>query len=351
MRKIAGLVIALLVALGIALASAGTGGMSDANAASSASAATAANGDSSAWAATGGSGGSGGSSASAATAATGAKSAGAAAGGGAASGVTSATKTYPTTSKTYSMKVLGLKRSWEVVAPTVALPKTAPVIVMLSGLGATVAKEMARDQLTPYASADKAEIVYPVAFGESWNAIGCCKLAGKDRIPDLAFLQALVPTLDPGHKRPIYLVGYSNGARLGYRVVCTDPKLFDGYAMVKGGPMPGCVVSKPVNIEQLASTDDLEVPYNPGGKGAEKLSALAIVAELRAADKCGKKSVVSRTGDLVLNNWENCATGKYVGFAVWKTGKHAFPRPPVSNPGAAPVIWAFFTRTRLAPLP
>jgi polyhydroxybutyrate depolymerase len=256
-----------------------------------------------------------------------------------------------TTTKTYSMKVDGMTRSWEVIAPATALPKGAPVIVMLSGLGATVAKEMVRDQLTPYASAVRAEIVYPVAFGQSWNAIGCCGLAAKDNIKDLAFLQALVPKLDPGHTRPVDVVGYSSGARLAYRVACTDPKLFDGYAMVKGGPLPGCVVRKPANIEQLASTDDLEVPYQEGGKGSEQLTATQIAAELRTADKCSGKAAVTRAGNLVLNIYSACSTGKRVGFAVWKGGKHSFPRPPTSNPGAAPVIYSFFTKSPLAPLP
>jgi polyhydroxybutyrate depolymerase len=255
------------------------------------------------------------------------------------------------TEKTYSMKVGGMTRSWEVIAPGKALPKGAPIIVMLSGIGATVAEEIVRDQLTPYAATDKAELVYPVAYKLSWNAIGCCGLAGTDKVNDLAFLRALAPRLDPGHKRPIDVVGYSNGARLAYRVACTQPKLFDAYAMVKGGPMPGCVVRTPADIEQLASTDDIEVPYQTAGKGSEKLSALQIAAELRSADKCSGNSTVTRAGNLTLYIWSRCSTGKRAGLAVWKGGKHSFPRPPASHPGAAPVIYAFLTKTRLAPLP
>ena len=255
-----------------------------------------------------------------------------------------------TTTKTYAMKVAGMTRSWEVISST-ALSAKAPVIVMLSGLGATVSSEVSRDQLTPYASAAKAELVYPVAYEKSWNAIGCCSFAGKAKINDLAFIKALVAKIDPGHKRPVYVIGFSNGARLAYRIACTDPYLFDAYAMVKGGPLPRCVVSKPVKIEQLASTDDLEVPYSKPDKDGG-LSALAIVAELRKADKCPTKaSTVTHTGNLTLSTWTTCTTGKRVGFAVWSAGKHAFPRPPVANPGAAPVIWAFFTNTKPAPLP
>lgn len=56
-------------------------------------------------------------------------------------------------------------------------------------------------------------------------------------------LKALVAKVDPGHARQIYLVGYSNGARLAFRVACDEPTLFDGYASVKGGPTSGCLIA------------------------------------------------------------------------------------------------------------
>ena len=150
-----------------------------------------------------------------------------------------------TTTKTYSLTAGGLKRSYEVIAPVSGLSKSAPVIVMLSGYGATVSSEITRDQLVPYASSDQAEIVYPVAVHASWNAGDCCGYAHTQGVDDLAFMKALVPAVDPGHARPVYVAGYSNGGRLAYRVACTDPGLFDAYAAVKGGPNPSCMASKP----------------------------------------------------------------------------------------------------------
>jgi hypothetical protein len=49
--------------------------------------------------------------------------------------------------------------------------------------------------------------------------------------------------------------------------------------------------------------------------------------------------------------WNNCAGRNRLALAVWKDGKHSFPRLPGSNPGAAAVVWAFFTNRGLAPLP
>lgn len=265
---------------------------------------------------------------------------------------TATSVTATTSTKSYSLTAGGLKRGYQVIAPRAALPKAAPVIVMLSGIYSTVADEISRDRLVNYAAAGKAEVVYPVAFGESWNAAGCCGKASADNVDDLAFLKALVAAVDPGHARPVYVVGYSNGARMAYRVACDDPGLFDGYATVKGVPTAGCSIRQPVSLVQLASVNDPEVPYKPGDKGSPaQVPVTTLVAQLHGAGKCPAASTVTRSGEMTLTTWSGCAGGTRLGSAVWSGGVHSFPRPPGSVPAAAQVIWSFFTKTALAPLP
>jgi polyhydroxybutyrate depolymerase len=265
---------------------------------------------------------------------------------------TPANTQVPTSTTTYSMKVAGRMRSYEVIAPTNALPKSDPIIVMLSGLGSTVSQEISRDRLVNYASVNDAEIIYPVAFGESWNAGDCCGKAYAAKIDDTAFLKALVAKVDPGHERAIDVVGYSNGARLAYRIACADPSLFDAYAVVKGSAPASCPINKPVTILAAASMNDPEVPYRPGDHGSvASLPMTTLVFRLRGADKCPAASAVTRSGSMTLTTWSGCGDGTRLGFAVWKRGVHSFPRPPASVPAASQVIWAFFTDTRLAALP
>jgi polyhydroxybutyrate depolymerase len=272
--------------------------------------------------------------------------------GAAAVSAKAATSVKSATTRTYFLTAGGLKRSYEVIAPVAPLPKPAPVIVMLSGIYSTVADEISRDRLVNYATADKAEIVYPVAFDESWNAIGCCGQAAADNVNDLAFLKALVAKVDPGHARPVYVVGYSNGSRMAYRVACDDPGLFDGYAMVKGVPTAGCPIRKPVDLVQLASVNDPEVPYKPGDKGSTtEVPVTTLVTRLHAAEQCPAKSTAAHSGQVTVTTWSGCAGGTRLASAVWSGGVHSFPRPPGSVPAAAQVIWAFFTQTRLAALP
>jgi polyhydroxybutyrate depolymerase len=257
-----------------------------------------------------------------------------------------------TSTKTYSVTAGGLKRSYEVIAPVSGLPKSAPVIVMLSGYGASVSSEITRDEMVPYASSDQAEIVYPVAVQMSWNAVDCCGYAYEHKVDDMAFLKALVPAVDPGHARPVYVAGYSNGARLAYRVACTDPGLFDAYAAVKGGPSPSCMASKPITIAQLASLDDPESAYKPGAETSkDPIAVTTLVARLQETDRCPASRVVTHSGSMTLDTWSGCANGTRLAFATWTGGVHSFPRPPASIPAAAQVIWAFFTNTPLAALP
>jgi polyhydroxybutyrate depolymerase len=253
------------------------------------------------------------------------------------------------TNTTYSMKVGSLTRQYEVIAPTAALPESAPIVVVLSGAAATVSDEIPRDHLVPYVDADKEELVYPVSIKESWNAIGCCDGAAAENVNDVGFLEALVPRIDPGHTRPIYVVGYSNGGRLAYRMACTDPGLFDGMVAVKADPMPGCVVTKPQNVLVFSSLNDKYVPYKPGEKGLETPPATVQIARLQTDLKCSGKTTANH-GGMTLSAW-SCADGKRLEWALYQSGGHDFPPPTASTPGANQLIYSFITKTALAPVP
>jgi polyhydroxybutyrate depolymerase len=260
--------------------------------------------------------------------------------------VAAADRTMNTTVST--IQVGNMTRSYTVLTPAkTTLSASAPIIVALSGLNAEQSQEITRDEFTSYATAGEAEVVYPLAYRESWNAIGCCSWAAQAKVNDVGFMKDLVQQLDPGHTRPIYLEGYSNGARLAYTMACEDPGLFDGIAAVKGDPMEWCNISTPQKILQIASTDDTDTPWYTGEKGNFRESPSSQVEDntLRYEDKCSTKSTSSQQGDMTLTTWSDCADGASVSFAVYTAGVHSFPRPPVSYPAASQVIWAWINNT------
>jgi len=252
---------------------------------------------------------------------------------------------------TYSLEAGGLDRSYVVTAPVAAMPKSSPVIVMLGGVNASVNLEMSRDNLLQYAYSGQAELVYPVGYKESWNAGGCCGKAATHNVNDVAFIKAVVAAVDPGHEHPIYLVGYSNGGRMAYEMACSAPGLFDGIAVAKADPDAGCVITKPVTILTIAALDDTAVPYQPGDKGKESPAATVQSADLRTLDGCTSTSTAVQHSAMTLTTWTGCSSGTRVGFAVYDTGGHNFPPPVGKTPSASQIIWSFFTKTPLAPLP
>jgi poly(3-hydroxybutyrate) depolymerase/peptidoglycan/LPS O-acetylase OafA/YrhL len=267
--------------------------------------------------------------------------------------VSAAERTMNTTVS--SIQVGNMTRSYTVLTPAKkTLPSSAPIIMMLSGLNSEQNQEINRDDLTPYVKAGDAEVVYPLAYRESWNAIGCCSWAAKAAVNDVGFIQDLVKKIDPGNARPIYLMGYSNGGRLAYTLACEDPLLFDGTAVVKSDPMPWCNLSVPQKILQVASTDDTDTPWSTGEKGHFRESPAAQVqnTDLRYVDQCPAKSASSHEGNMTLTTWSNCLSGSSVSFAVYTAGVHSYPRPPVSFPAASQVVWAWINNTTtVQPLP
>ena len=200
--------------------------------------------------------------------------------------------------------------------------------------------------------------MYPVAIKESWNAIGCCDGAAAENINDVGFIKALVPKIEPGNARPIYIVGYSVGGRLAYRLACTDPTLFDGMAAVKADPMPGCVVTTPMNVIVFSSQNDKYVPYQTGEKGKETPAATVQIATLEKDMECSTKPTVTKYGQpnktrygvMTVSTW-SCADGKTLEWAVDPDGGHGFPNPTSSGAGANQLIYSWITKTPLAPVP
>lgn len=124
--------------------------------------------------------------------------------------------------------------------PLVVVPEAEPVrervVVALHGYTADPAQ--LRRQLDADAWADElgATVVYPTGLGQrpSWNAGGCCGSAARSDVDDVGFVARTITRLRAQGARQVFLVGYSNGGMLAYRVACERPSLVDGIAVVNG---------------------------------------------------------------------------------------------------------------------
>ncbi len=161
-----------------------------------------------------------------------------------------------------SVSIQGLNRGYLVIAPTDAAPGL-PVIVVLGGVSASPTQEAARDELIPIVQSGKAILVYPAGYGESWNVgvDGCCSTAAAANIDDVSFVAAVTAAVRSSFPTSVdYLVGFSNGGKLGYQVLCAHPGLFAAAAMVGATPLANCPSEVALPMMILVGAKDPELP-------------------------------------------------------------------------------------------
>jgi len=252
-----------------------------------------------------------------------------------------------------NVDVGGLVRSYQVIRPVHAVAARLPAIVFLHGVNADIGYEETRDGLLPLASAGQVVLVYPVGYGQSWNAGVCCGAAVLHELDDVAFLAAVArrvaadPGVDASH---VSLVGYSNGGKMAYRLACDRPGLFDSVAVVLALPETSCPPGPPVPLLQVAVRDDAEIPYAPGdppfsANGVVLTPVTSEVSSWRDRDGCPGGGTVRATGQLQLQWWGPCQRGSRVELATYTSGGHYWPAGNATTPPAGQIVWNFVNAT------
>jgi len=256
------------------------------------------------------------------------------------------------------LTVGGRKRTYLAVGPQVR-KAGLPLLVVLHGRGISAQQESDRTGFLTYAERGLVNIVYPSGISESWNAgHGCCGVAAKEGVSDVPFITALVSDATKffdADSRRVYLVGYSNGAKLGFTTVCAHPGLFAAMATYGAVPLARCSDDTPIPALISAGTAD---PLVKAEHSAPSASAAIeeTVADWRSRDAC-TTSATKRIGPLTLTTWTGCrggvevASGLYAGVThYWPSaGKTAAPFTTPVGPEAAAgtVMWDFLSTKRL----
>ncbi|MBV8997061.1 MAG: dienelactone hydrolase family protein [Pseudonocardiales bacterium] len=261
-----------------------------------------------------------------------------------------------TTSTMRSLTLGRTQRSYLVVAP--GDQHTAlPLVMILHGRSVTVQQEEIRTDFLFLAQQGKAVLVYPVGYGQSWNADGgCCGDAATAQLDDSAFLAAV--TGDVANHFSIngsrsYLVGYSNGARMAFTEVCAHPSLFAAFAVYGAVPTDTCAdtsIAVPALIS--AGTADPELATtNPAQTTTQVIES--VVADWRARDRCETTSTATPLTPAQLTVWAHCRNGAAVESLLYLGVNHSWPRATQADPpsntavgasaGAATLMWNFLS--------
>ncbi|GHF39223.1 hypothetical protein GCM10017566_10640 [Amycolatopsis bartoniae] len=268
--------------------------------------------------------------------------------------------TAGTTTVSRQLTVDGTKRTYLAIGSSLR-HKGLPLLIVLHGRGITAQQESTRTGFLPYAERGLVNLVYPLGISESWNAgHGCCGVAGRQGVHDTAFLTQLVSDASQyfdSDRRRIYLVGYSNGAKLSFEEVCGHPGLFAGLATYGAVPLAACPAGQPVSALLTAGTADPYVRTEHNSPSA--VAALNdAVAQWQRRNGCTGTPVVRHTGPLTLTTWTGCrggtelASGVYSGLThYWPVATHTsapYTTPVGDQAAAATVMWDFLSRQRLA---
>jgi polyhydroxybutyrate depolymerase len=261
----------------------------------------------------------------------------------------SATTPTDWTTTNQALTAGGIARRYLLVRPA-ALSKTAlPVVVVLHGRNATPEIEEQRTGLP--ALVGPAILVYPAGYQESWNAGACCAGAHAAGVDDVAFLGAVVHrVLTSQHDAAagrVFLVGFSNGGKMAFRLACAEPDVFDAVAVVGAVPVSACEHPPAVPFAELAFDSDPLLTLTPGEphkavNGFSQASIEEEAAALRAANACrgdGREEVL---GTLTVTRWTDCQTGKAVELGVYQGHIHVWPAGDAVTPSAGQAIWTFF---------
>ena len=226
-------------------------------------------------------------------------------------------------------------------------PSPVPLVVVLHGFQSD-AEVMAKiSSLAAEAGQKNFVAAFGVGVDKSWNAEICCGTAVASEVDDVDYVRSMILTVEdqyPVDRSKVFLLGYSNGGMMAYRVLCEAPQLVSSFVSVAGTNSSKCHAPVPRPFLQMSGDDDPVVPIagskvqtTPGVPPVP--SVLGSVAGIAEDFDCSRatRQVV---GPVTENKWSPCRDGVPVVFDVVKGAGHGWPTgEPFSTTQRALQFW------------
>ncbi len=207
------------------------------------------------------------------------------------------------------------------------------VIVLHGGLGSGWTGEW-DSRMSQQSEQDNFIVAYPDGEYRTWNAGGCCGLARKRKIDDVAFIHALIGRVQSKvliDRDRVYVTGISNGGMLAYRL---GDELADEIAAI--APIEGCMYppktnSKiPVSVISVHGTADRIIRYD-GGTGSMfgyKVTAQSVADTIQfwiKRDQCNSPPEHEEIGNIAKDVYSGGKGGTEVCLYTLRGGGHVWP--------------------------
>jgi polyhydroxybutyrate depolymerase len=260
-------------------------------------------------------------------------------------------------SSVHRFEVDRMTRAYLMVRPDAVTATKLPVVLVLHGRNETP-RTIEEISQAPQVTGP-AILVFPAGYGRSWDAGGCCGLAHTSHVDDVAFLTDTIHRVIAAEKdaaaNRVYLLGFSNGGRMAYRMACADPGLLAGVGAVEAVPVDTCQTVTPLPIMVVAySNDPLLTIFNGERRktmqGYLEPTVESTVEAWRNLDGCTTAGDRAVTGSATVDTWTRCVGAGRVAFALYRGGSHRWPQATAATaatpgtPSAGNLIWAWLQR-------
>lgn len=198
-----------------------------------------------------------------------------------------------------------------------------------------------------------------------WNATdACCDFVGSG-VDDEAYLASIIESVSASYSVDagrVYLVGYSNGGFMSYRMACRRSDLVAGIANLAGAMFAdpaGCSPSAPVTVLHVHGTADGTIAYDGGAIPVKPSNpypgALESAQRWVSFNRCDpigselqeRLDLVADGelpgGDTTVTAWSGCAQGSAVQLWTITDGTH---QPDLSPDFTARVVDFLLTHPR-----
>lgn len=223
----------------------------------------------------------------------------------------------------------GDERSYLITLPDDYDPAVAhPLVFNFHGFSSNMEEQDEYTAMGEQGAARGYVVVTPDALGEpsDWNYFG-----NEDRADDFGFVQALVADLGERFcidSERIYAAGHSAGSAFSGFLVCAEPHLFAGVAMVAAFIPSSCPAEEELAVIGFHGTADPGVPYDGGSVGGGPTGIPAVADTLdqyRDHYECEPAVESEPAEDVELRTLSGCAHGKDVVFYTIVGGGHGWP--------------------------
>jgi polyhydroxybutyrate depolymerase len=187
--------------------------------------------------------------------------------------------------------------------------------------------------------------VYPAGYAESWNigVANCCGPAVAAHLDDIAFVRQVTLAVSARlHSSATYLVGFSNGGKLAYQVMCEQPQLFEALVTVGATPLAACPDPIPRPFLMTVGAEDPELPQQGQAQPVPGLLA-STLATWTQYDHCAGAPTVVEEGTATKSTWSACAPGTKVEGVLYSGLNHRWPTAALvgASVSGAKLIWSF----------